>query len=50
MYFCQQPKGLYRGATSSFVGVSLESSVLFGAYSQIKARLQVQDRFNDQES
>ncbi|KAG0612914.1 hypothetical protein M758_6G062100 [Ceratodon purpureus] len=34
------PKGLYRGATSSFVGVSIESAVLFGAYSQIKANLQ----------
>ena len=36
-----QPKGLYRGATSSFVGVSIESAVLFGAYTQIKASLQV---------
>jgi solute carrier family 25 carnitine/acylcarnitine transporter 20/29 len=36
-----QVKGLYKGATSAFVGVALESSVLFGAYSQAKAALQV---------
>lgn len=33
-------KGIYRGATSSFVGVALESSVLFGAYSQLRSALQ----------
>ncbi|CAK9269958.1 unnamed protein product [Sphagnum jensenii] len=36
-------KGLYKGATSAFVGVALESSVLFGAYSQAKAALQGQE-------
>ncbi|KAG2687639.1 hypothetical protein I3843_09G062100 [Carya illinoinensis] len=38
-------KGLYRGATSSFVGVAFESSLLFGIYSQTKQSLQggVQD-------
>ncbi|CAM8996273.1 unnamed protein product [Rhodiola kirilowii] len=34
-------KGLYRGATSSFVGVAFESSLLFGIYSQTKQKLQV---------
>lgn len=33
-------KGFYKGATSSFVGVALESSVLFGAYSQMRSALQ----------
>lgn len=33
-------KGLYRGATSSFVGVAFESSLLFGIYSQTKQFLQ----------
>lgn len=33
-------KGLYRGASSSFVGVAFESSLLFGLYSQTKQRLQ----------
>ncbi|KAK6932592.1 Mitochondrial substrate/solute carrier [Dillenia turbinata] len=33
-------KGLYRGATSSFVGVAFESSLLFGIYSQMKQSLQ----------
>ncbi|KAL5715437.1 Mitochondrial arginine transporter bac1 [Ranunculus cassubicifolius] len=33
-------KGLYRGATSSFVGVAFESSLLFGIYSQAKQSLQ----------
>lgn len=33
-------KGLYRGATSSFVGVAFESSILFGVYSQTKQSLQ----------
>lgn len=33
-------KGFYRGASSSFVGVALESSVLFGAYSQMRSALQ----------
>ncbi|KAI4365141.1 hypothetical protein MLD38_021156 [Melastoma candidum] len=32
-------KGLYRGATPSFVGVAFESSLLFGIYSQTKQRL-----------
>jgi hypothetical protein len=39
----RQVKGLYKGATSAFVGVALESSVLFGAYSQAKAALQGQE-------
>ncbi|XP_065877654.1 mitochondrial arginine transporter BAC1 isoform X1 [Euphorbia lathyris] len=34
-------KGLYRGATSSFVGVAFESSILFGVYSQTKQSLQL---------
>ncbi|KAK7252139.1 hypothetical protein RIF29_35885 [Crotalaria pallida] len=34
-------KGLYRGATSSFVGMAFESSLLFGIYSQTKQSLQV---------
>ncbi|GMP74618.1 hypothetical protein CsSME_00031992 [Camellia sinensis var. sinensis] len=34
-------KGLYRGATSSFLGVAFESSLLFGIYSQIKQSLEV---------
>ncbi|KAI3434104.1 uncharacterized protein J3R85_006903 [Psidium guajava] len=33
-------RGLYRGATSSFVGVAFESSLLFGIYSQTKQSLQ----------
>ncbi|PON61386.1 Mitochondrial substrate/solute carrier [Trema orientale] len=33
-------RGLYRGATSSFVGVSFESSLVFGIYSQTKQLLQ----------
>ncbi|KAK9936406.1 hypothetical protein M0R45_013250 [Rubus argutus] len=33
-------KGLYRGATSSFMGVAFESSLLFGVYSQMKQSLQ----------
>lgn len=33
-------RGLYKGATSSFVGVALESSLLFGAYSQMRGALQ----------
>ncbi|KAI5077536.1 hypothetical protein GOP47_0007360 [Adiantum capillus-veneris] len=33
-------KGFYKGASSSFVGVALESSVLFGAYSQMRSALQ----------
>ncbi|KAK9089216.1 hypothetical protein Scep_028298 [Stephania cephalantha] len=32
-------KGLYRGATSSFVGMAFESSLLFGVYSQTKQLL-----------
>ncbi|XP_061977880.1 mitochondrial arginine transporter BAC1-like isoform X3 [Populus nigra] len=33
-------KGLYRGASSSFVGMAFESSLLFGVYSQTKQSLQ----------
>ncbi|GAA0147900.1 transporter [Lithospermum erythrorhizon] len=33
-------KGLYRGATSSFVGMAVESSIFFGLYSQTKLWLQ----------
>ncbi|KAL7088997.1 hypothetical protein ACP275_13G161700 [Erythranthe tilingii] len=33
-------KGLYRGATSSFVGMAFESSLAFGIYSQTKQLLQ----------
>ncbi|KAL9243617.1 hypothetical protein vseg_017482 [Gypsophila vaccaria] len=33
-------RGLYRGATSSFIGVGLESSLFFGIYSQTKQALQ----------
>ncbi|KAK7319710.1 hypothetical protein RJT34_04435 [Clitoria ternatea] len=33
-------KGLYRGATSSFVGMAIESSLFFGIYSQTKVYLQ----------
>ncbi|KAL4626862.1 hypothetical protein ACB092_05G127400 [Castanea dentata] len=33
-------RGLYRGATPSFVGVAFESSLLFGVYSQTKQSLQ----------
>lgn len=33
-------KGLYRGATSSFVGMAFESSLLFGIYSQAKKSLE----------
>lgn len=36
-----QVRGLYRGATSSFIGVSFESSLLFGIYSRTKQSLQV---------
>ncbi|KAG9439201.1 hypothetical protein H6P81_019366 [Aristolochia fimbriata] len=33
-------RGLYRGATSSFVGMAFESSLFFGMYSQLKKALQ----------
>lgn len=33
-------KGLYRGASSSFIGIALESSLFFGIYSQTKQLLQ----------
>ncbi|XP_015056435.1 mitochondrial arginine transporter BAC1-like [Solanum pennellii] len=33
-------KGLYRGATSSFIGMAFESSLVFGIYSQTKILLQ----------
>ncbi|CAI7839036.1 unnamed protein product, partial [Closterium sp. NIES-54] len=36
--------GLYRGATSSFIGVAVESSLLFGSYTQIKTALQNGER------
>lgn len=36
-------KGFYKGATSSFVGNALESSLLFGAYSQMRRVLQGED-------
>ncbi|KAL0535040.1 hypothetical protein IC582_029352 [Cucumis melo] len=37
-------RGLYRGATSSFIGVSFESSLLFGIYSRTKHSLQGSDQ------
>ncbi|KAE8652721.1 hypothetical protein Csa_013258 [Cucumis sativus] len=37
-------RGLYRGATSSFIGVSFESSLLFGIYSRTKQSLQGGDQ------
>eukprot|EP00261_Vitis_vinifera_P036938 XP_019078181.1 PREDICTED: mitochondrial arginine transporter BAC1 isoform X2 [Vitis vinifera] len=33
-------KGLYRGATSSFLGMAFESSLLFGIYSRTKQKMQ----------
>ncbi|KAJ9690490.1 hypothetical protein PVL29_012909 [Vitis rotundifolia] len=33
-------RGLYRGATSSFLGMAFESSLLFGIYSRTKQKLQ----------
>ncbi|KAJ6816321.1 mitochondrial arginine transporter BAC1 [Iris pallida] len=33
-------KGLYRGASSSFIGMAFESSLIFGIYSQAKQLLQ----------
>ncbi|ONK74910.1 uncharacterized protein A4U43_C03F11370 [Asparagus officinalis] len=33
-------KGLYRGASSSFIGMAIESSISFGLYSQMKQFLQ----------
>ncbi|KAM0943757.1 putative mitochondrial carrier domain superfamily [Dioscorea sansibarensis] len=33
-------RGLYRGASSSFIGMAVESSLLFGLYSQTKKALQ----------
>lgn len=39
--FIYQVKGLYRGATSSFIGMAFESSLIFGIYSQSKKALQV---------
>ncbi|KAK9714612.1 hypothetical protein RND81_06G107100 [Saponaria officinalis] len=33
-------KGLYRGASSSFIGIGFESSLLFGIYTQTKQKLQ----------
>ncbi|CAN6457375.1 unnamed protein product [Victoria cruziana] len=35
-----QLPGLYKGATSSFIGIAVESSILFGVYSQTKTTLQ----------
>ncbi|RVW19445.1 Mitochondrial arginine transporter BAC1 [Vitis vinifera] len=37
----EQVKGLYRGATSSFLGMAFESSLLFGIYSRTKQKMQV---------
>ncbi|XP_038690749.1 mitochondrial arginine transporter BAC1 isoform X2 [Tripterygium wilfordii] len=34
-------RGLYTGATSSFIGVAFQSSIFFGIYSQTKQSLQV---------
>ncbi|KAG0472422.1 hypothetical protein HPP92_016968 [Vanilla planifolia] len=39
-------KGLYRGASSSFVGMAFESSLLFGMYSQTKQFLQGEAQSN----
>ncbi|KAK6797481.1 hypothetical protein RDI58_005183 [Solanum bulbocastanum] len=36
----EEVKGLYRGATSSFIGMAFESSLSFGIYSQTKRFLQ----------
>ncbi|KAL2649819.1 hypothetical protein R1flu_017947 [Riccia fluitans] len=36
-------RGLYRGATPSFVGMSLESSLLFGVYTQLRTTFQAGD-------
>lgn len=41
LFLLWQVKGLYRGATSSFVGMAFESSLAFGIYSQTKHFLQV---------
>lgn len=41
LLYLSQIKGLYRGATPSFVGMAFESSLLFGIYSQTKQALQV---------
>jgi hypothetical protein len=40
-YFPLQVRGLYRGASSSFIGIALESSLFFGTYAQAKQLLQV---------
>lgn len=37
-------RGLYKGASSSFAGVAVESSLLFGLYTQIKTFLQGGER------
>lgn len=39
-------KGLYRGASSSFVGMAVESSISFGLYSQLKQFLQRETQSN----
>ncbi|BBM99533.1 hypothetical protein MPTK1_1g21910 [Marchantia polymorpha subsp. ruderalis] len=36
-------RGLYRGATPSFVGMSLESALLFGIYTQLRSTFQAGD-------
>jgi solute carrier family 25 (mitochondrial carnitine/acylcarnitine transporter), member 20/29 len=36
-----QIRGLYKGASSSFIGIAVESSLFFGTYSQAKQLLQV---------
>ncbi|XP_074587606.1 mitochondrial arginine transporter BAC1 isoform X1 [Curcuma longa] len=38
--FTEGVRGLYKGASSSFVGMAFESSLLFGMYSQVKQKLQ----------
>jgi hypothetical protein len=40
-YFPLQIRGLYKGASSSFIGIAVESSLFFGTYSQAKQLLQV---------
>jgi hypothetical protein len=39
--FPLQIRGLYKGASSSFIGIAVESSLFFGTYSQAKQLLQV---------
>ncbi|KAL5972538.1 hypothetical protein ACLOJK_039342 [Asimina triloba] len=46
VYMSTWVKGLYRGATSSFIGMAFESSLLFGIYSQMKQSLQMGEMDN----